>query len=281
MQVHRRSQGFTLIELLVVIAIIAILAAILFPVFAQARAKARQTSCLSNTKQLNLANQMYAQDYDETFPFWRWDMSSDTGGCPRAPFPESCRHFESFWANAIYPCVKNAQVYCCTTDRGELTALNSNFFWWTNSNNPDVLVNTYGFQRPLLNQLMSYGMSEYLHGGYIGVGPKLASIDKPAQTLLLADCITALSCCLTGGRPDRNNPNDVRHRFIMRRVAYANQCDGTWWGGDQTINKPEWDGENCTRHNAGANIAFCDGHSKWARNQRITDDLYGGDQPGQ
>jgi prepilin-type N-terminal cleavage/methylation domain-containing protein/prepilin-type processing-associated H-X9-DG protein len=64
---HRR-RGFTLIELLVVIAIIAILAAILFPVFAQARAKARQAGCLSNMKQLGLAWVMYAQDYDETSP---------------------------------------------------------------------------------------------------------------------------------------------------------------------------------------------------------------------
>jgi len=62
-----RRKGFTLIELLVVIAIIAILAAILFPVFARAREKARQTSCLSNIKQLTLANLMYAQDWDETF----------------------------------------------------------------------------------------------------------------------------------------------------------------------------------------------------------------------
>jgi prepilin-type N-terminal cleavage/methylation domain-containing protein/prepilin-type processing-associated H-X9-DG protein len=63
-----RNQGFTLIELLVVIAIIAILAAILFPVFAQAREKARQTSCISNEKQIDLAVMMYTQDYDETYP---------------------------------------------------------------------------------------------------------------------------------------------------------------------------------------------------------------------
>ncbi len=67
--IHRRPQtGFTLIELLVVIAIIAILAAILFPVFAQAREKARQITCVSNEKQIDLAVLMYAQDYDETYP---------------------------------------------------------------------------------------------------------------------------------------------------------------------------------------------------------------------
>src|SRR5262245_17413238 len=64
----KRRCGFTLIELLVVIAIIAILAAILFPVFAQAREKARQATCLSNIKQIGLAAMMYVQDYDETFP---------------------------------------------------------------------------------------------------------------------------------------------------------------------------------------------------------------------
>ena len=65
---RRQKGGFTLIELLVVIAIIAILAAILFPVFAQAREKARASSCLSNQKQIALAHSMYAQDYDETYP---------------------------------------------------------------------------------------------------------------------------------------------------------------------------------------------------------------------
>ncbi len=65
---NRRIRGFTLIELLVVIAIIAILAAILFPVFAKAREKARQTACLSNVKQLAVGMLMYAQDFDEFLP---------------------------------------------------------------------------------------------------------------------------------------------------------------------------------------------------------------------
>src|SRR5580704_3316391 len=74
----RISKGFTLIELLVVIAIIAILAAILFPVFAQARAKARQTTCLSNLFQLGLASNMYLQDYDEAFYPHRQNSGNNT-----------------------------------------------------------------------------------------------------------------------------------------------------------------------------------------------------------
>ena len=72
----RARTGFTLIELLVVIAIIAILAAILFPVFAQARERARMSACLSNMRQIGSALMMYVQDYDETFPHLRFHHPS-------------------------------------------------------------------------------------------------------------------------------------------------------------------------------------------------------------
>lgn len=98
--------GFTLIELLVVIAIIAILAAILFPVFAKAREKARQTSCLSNMKQLGLGIKMYAQDYDESrVPGWIWPSNPAIADAERRT-----------WRSLILPYVKNRQVYVCPSN---------------------------------------------------------------------------------------------------------------------------------------------------------------------
>ena len=99
---RRRRPAFTLIELLVVIAIIAILAAILFPVFAQAREKARMTACLSNMKQIGTALTMYAQDYDETLPL------NDYVGNGLGPLPgwRDPRAGDS-WCSGIYPYVKN------------------------------------------------------------------------------------------------------------------------------------------------------------------------------
>ena len=108
---HQKRSAFTLIELLVVIAIIAILAAILFPVFAQAREKARAISCLSNMKQLGLGVLMYAQDYDERFP--------------NGVLPTSGPGFNGIgWAGQTYPYVKNAQLFKCPNDPNQATTVN-------------------------------------------------------------------------------------------------------------------------------------------------------------
>ncbi len=106
-------RGFTLIELLVVIAIIAILAAILFPVFAQARAKARQTSCLSNMKQIGTGLYMYIQDYDETLP--GNDTNAEGFGLPKGFLePQSNISFtRRNWAREVQPYVKNVQILIC------------------------------------------------------------------------------------------------------------------------------------------------------------------------
>jgi prepilin-type N-terminal cleavage/methylation domain-containing protein len=104
--VRHNGRGFTLIELLVVIAIIAILAAILFPVFAQAREKARQTACLSNEKQIGLAILMYIEDYDEQFP----------SGSRYNPFNPNPLAIGLGWAGQIFPYTKNAGILKCPDD---------------------------------------------------------------------------------------------------------------------------------------------------------------------
>jgi prepilin-type N-terminal cleavage/methylation domain-containing protein/prepilin-type processing-associated H-X9-DG protein len=99
MRNQARGKGFTLIELLVVIAIIAILAAILFPVFAQARENARKASCQSNLKQFGTAFAMYKQDYDGYFPFGGWLPNGNNGSRE--------------WQNTVAPYIKNKGVYRC------------------------------------------------------------------------------------------------------------------------------------------------------------------------
>jgi prepilin-type N-terminal cleavage/methylation domain-containing protein/prepilin-type processing-associated H-X9-DG protein len=100
-----KKRGFTLIELLVVIAIIAILAAILFPVFAQARDKARSAACMSNEKQIGLALMMYLQDYDEAYPLNRLGNTAcnDATRC-------------GTWRTCVYPYTKNWQLFFCASN---------------------------------------------------------------------------------------------------------------------------------------------------------------------
>src|SRR5205823_13181222 len=103
---NTRKRAFTLIELLVVIAIIAILAAILFPVFAQARDRARMSACLSNMRQLGTSLMMYAQDYDETLPYIRFH---GVGACPKGA---GCY----VWKNAVQPYLKSLDVLACPSN---------------------------------------------------------------------------------------------------------------------------------------------------------------------
>jgi prepilin-type N-terminal cleavage/methylation domain-containing protein/prepilin-type processing-associated H-X9-DG protein len=162
----RRHRGFTLIELLVVIAIIAILAAILFPVFARAREKARQSGCQSNLKQIGIAATMYAQDYDETM-VTAWRMSNNQDG--------------TTWADMLMPYMKNLQLLDCPSS-GLKTALLGPTTW-----------GGYTVNRTAL----SYGINANYYGGYAGsasgptanrpTGMNMARIQAPAETVLHTD----------------------------------------------------------------------------------------------
>ncbi len=165
-------KGFTLIELLVVIAIIAILAAILFPVFAQARAKARQTMCLSNTKQVGLAMQMYAQDYDETVPAVFRNV------------PGASTSIDSYMV--LVPYVKSINLWFCPdrTDTGCGGPTGPGTI------NPDGRCIGYGY---------NWGADIYAGGGLLGpettapdgtrysAGKALAALTKPAEVMAFTD----------------------------------------------------------------------------------------------
>ena len=159
-------RGFTLIELLVVIAIIAILAAILFPVFARAREKARQTSCLSNTKQMSLAFVMYAQDYDETCP-------AAAAACAINPTGEYTERLSDslYWMDLLYPYVKNRQVFTCPSASPSTFAFNFKGYGWN-----------CGIGYYLALQIWIPGRT-----GWQYEGVKLAEIAYPAETWCIAD----------------------------------------------------------------------------------------------
>jgi prepilin-type N-terminal cleavage/methylation domain-containing protein/prepilin-type processing-associated H-X9-DG protein len=151
-------KGFTLIELLVVIAIIAILAAILFPVFARAREKARQTSCLSNVKQIMLGVLMYAQDYDETLPVAsHWEAQDNHA--PSSGY--------TYWFESLEPYVKNTQIFVCPSQPG---------------GNPLAADPGYGWNY----QEFGYRSSAGNLGNHYST--TLGEIDKPAETIVMGDC---------------------------------------------------------------------------------------------
>ena len=160
----RRPAAFTLIELLVVIAIIAILAAILFPVFAQARAKARQIACLSNCKQMALGVMQYAQDYDDTLP-----VIGDNAAC------------RGRWQAQIFPYVKSEQIFTCPD-------LPDNKWSSALSQDPSCTLPTGRYD------ISGYGWSSGLNydtrsGTPTNISPgfPLADIKKPAETIVIGD----------------------------------------------------------------------------------------------
>jgi prepilin-type N-terminal cleavage/methylation domain-containing protein/prepilin-type processing-associated H-X9-DG protein len=274
-----RRRAFSLIELLVVIAIISLLAAILFPVFSTARAKARQASCQSNLRQITAGFGMYKGDFDSVYPYWNWHYSSAGGS-------KTPNHLESLWFNSIYPYVKNADVYRCP-DAVDGRSLRESLVWeWTQPDKFDAA----GIVPPLRDRPVNYGMSETLSTGRIcNVDDACTEggLDRPAESMLVADCHQGLTNDF-GGRPKRNDPNDPWHRVIITRVAYANgpadcyanpddSCGAKMAGSVASFGPRAALYDKQTRHAEGSNIAFTDGHVKWYKARQITYDLFAGD----
>ena len=164
-----RKEGFTLIELLVVIAIIAILAAILFPVFAKAREKARQSSCLSNLKQLGLGVLSYAQDYDERLP-----MAVAGSAAPFYIFTE-----------VIDPYLKNTQIWQCPSKKDSVVL--------TNLGKANV-----GYSVDVGTQMPSGSATGRLFGApAAGTSScSLGTVDQPSQTAMMCDAVGTVPVAL-------------------------------------------------------------------------------------
>jgi prepilin-type N-terminal cleavage/methylation domain-containing protein/prepilin-type processing-associated H-X9-DG protein len=238
-QSQREGRGFTLIELLVVIAIIAILAAILFPVFAKAREKARTASCQSNLKQLALGVLMYAQDYDEKLPVGWWAFYP---GCPGGTWCSWGYSHSQMWHTRIYPYVKNAQVFSCPS---------SGYSAYLDCNAPDGsgacgLFNVDYVYNPYLGFNCCGGAIGF-SSGYGGFPTPIGAISAPAQTIMISDADTNRLYSYSPAYVIANNPTRQSPSWMTEGINY--------------------------RHNDGANHAFADGHVKWLKRETIQGDV--------
>jgi len=226
-----QRRGFTLIELLVVIAIIAILAAILFPVFAQAREQARKTSCLSSQKQNGLACLMYAQDYDETYVQvcdWNQRVPTWQNGIPN-------------WTSLVQPYVKSYEVveWGCASARyprspwGELPDPNGGNIPADPNRGPEYAYNHL------------FGLNDPAHGSVYSTG--LSGPEQPAETIMIAEC----------GTVDGTQRFGTYWAPYWYDHYYFDFGPGEWWRPPVAHNSSANDG--------GMNCVFADGHAKYMR----------------
>lgn len=242
-----KRKAFTLIELLVVIAIIAILAAILFPVFATAREKARQTACSSNFKQIGLGLLQYAQDYDENMPCGRLDVD-----------PANGPYIGVGWAAQIYPYVKSVGLFLCPDDA-------------TPSVTAGATINypiSYAMNWNVLPTI-PYGKPNFSNGQ-----PNLAKWTSASRTVILFEESGVVAPITAGQEPiDWGDNKDYMSRAGNSIDDSIKQAGGAWATGviDESVNLSQNQSNGSQpRHTQGANWLLGDGHVKYSRPEKIS-----------
>jgi len=240
------KNGFTLIELLVVIAIIAILAAILFPVFAKVREKARMTACLSNEKQLALASMQYLQDYDEE---WFGGTQPRNGG--------------TGWAAQLYPYVKSNDVYSCPDDSTALKGTRVSYCYNSNFSPSASWTSEPGiFDSQLTAPAQTVLLCEVTHSSGYDVTISSGTDPNGYPSDYTSSCSPA---GLGGGYIyDPHGCNAPGNNTAQPDTAgiYVQYATGILRNGDTTNANNNYTGA-AGLHNGGSNYVLADGHAKF------------------
>lgn len=227
-----RKRAFTLIELLVVIAIIAILASILFPVFAQAREAARKASCTSNLKQVGTAWAMYLQDYDERYP-----TANPPNGWGDCPTMSARGAFGGWIGNLLMPYTRNVDIYQCPSTRDRANQ-----------------VNNWGSCGPAGQA--PYRWTSYAYN-YVSLwNIAMAQTDRPADQLVMWDSTTAWGDCGYLGGCGVWSQRDVPVFLVKKGLPLTSGMQdprSNGWNGRQSLEVP---------HSMQSNYLYADGHVK-------------------
>jgi prepilin-type N-terminal cleavage/methylation domain-containing protein/prepilin-type processing-associated H-X9-DG protein len=248
----RKRRGFTLIELLVVIAIIAILAAILFPVFAQARDRARSASCLSNLKQMGSAWVMYAQDYDERFP-----QAQPLNSWDNCATMKDRGSFGGWIGNLLQPYAKNSAIFICPTNP-RLNNVNYGTGCAGSGNTDGEFAKTrFGIQYVFT----SYGYN------YVALGSRgMGDLARPADQIAIYDAVNAWTDCgyATPGSCGIWAQRDIPAFFYKMGIPLAAGMQNPVTTGYATRSV------YVAPHSNQVNYMFCDGHAKASRWDKLT-----------